>query len=238
MKIAVINGQNHKGSTYHIGRMLAEKLEAEENIKEIFLPKDMPHFCCGCFKCILEDEKLCPHYSCIKPITALIDDADVLIFTTPVYVLHATGSMKALLDHYGYRFIVHRPEERMFSKQAVCISTAAGSGVRSAIKDIKDSLFYWGVAKIYSFGIGVQATSWNDVTIKKKEKIEKKTSKLANMIRNKEGRVRPSIKTKLFFFMMRMVNQNPWNQVDGDYWRLKGWLGSERPWKMKKEKSR
>ena len=24
MKIAMINGQNHKGSTYHIGKMLAE----------------------------------------------------------------------------------------------------------------------------------------------------------------------------------------------------------------------
>ena len=26
MKIAMINGQNHKGSTYHIGKMLADKL--------------------------------------------------------------------------------------------------------------------------------------------------------------------------------------------------------------------
>ena len=27
MRIALIHGQNHKGSTYHIGRMLAEKFE-------------------------------------------------------------------------------------------------------------------------------------------------------------------------------------------------------------------
>lgn len=26
MKVLLINGQNHKGSTYHIGRILAEKL--------------------------------------------------------------------------------------------------------------------------------------------------------------------------------------------------------------------
>ena len=26
MKIAMINGQNHKGSTYHIGKMLADRV--------------------------------------------------------------------------------------------------------------------------------------------------------------------------------------------------------------------
>ena len=29
MKIAMIHGQNHRGSTYHIGAMLAEKLGGE-----------------------------------------------------------------------------------------------------------------------------------------------------------------------------------------------------------------
>lgn len=30
MKIAMINGQNHKGSTYHIGKMLADKLGGKD----------------------------------------------------------------------------------------------------------------------------------------------------------------------------------------------------------------
>ena len=66
MLIALIHGQNHKGSSYHIGRMLAEKLEKEDNIKEVFLPKDMPHFCCGCTNCFMKDESLCPHYNTVK----------------------------------------------------------------------------------------------------------------------------------------------------------------------------
>jgi len=45
MKITIINGQNHKGSTYHIGRMLAEKLSQGDSITEFFLPRDMNHFC-------------------------------------------------------------------------------------------------------------------------------------------------------------------------------------------------
>ena len=38
MNIVIINGQNHKGSTYHIGRMLAERVGG--NITEFFLPRD------------------------------------------------------------------------------------------------------------------------------------------------------------------------------------------------------
>ena len=59
MRIVMINGQNHRGSTYHIGRMLADKLAADEEITEFFLPRDMNHFCVGCYSCI-EDETKCP----------------------------------------------------------------------------------------------------------------------------------------------------------------------------------
>lgn len=64
-----------------------------------------------------------------------------MIFESPVYVYHVTGSMKAFLDHYGYRWMLHRPEESMFHKQAVCISTAAGAGMKSTNKDMADSFF-------------------------------------------------------------------------------------------------
>jgi multimeric flavodoxin WrbA len=231
VKIALINGQDHKGSTYHIGRMLAEKMTDTDNITEVFLPRDMPKFCCGCAKCITENEKLCPHRSYLEPITETMDSADVLIFTTPVYVFHATGSMKAFLDHYAYRWMVHRPEEKMFSKQAVCISTAAGAGMKSACRDIKDSLFFWGVAKIYRYGVAVAAVSWDEVSEKKKIKIEKKLNKLSKAILKRDGNVNTPLKTKLVFYIMRIVYRHPWNPADGDYWQAKGWIGSARPWK-------
>ena len=60
-----------------------------------------------------------------------MDEANVIILASPVYVFHATGAMKAFLDHYGYRWMVHSPEESMFKKQGVCISTAAGAGMKS-----------------------------------------------------------------------------------------------------------
>lgn len=229
MKIIVIHGQSHKGSTYHIAHSLAEKLGGD--ITEIFLPGDFGEFCVGCTACFGESEMKCPHYEKLLPITKAIDDADVLILASPVYVYHATGAMKALLDHYGWRWMVHRPEEKMFTKHAVCISTAAGAGMKSANRDMADSTFWWGVAKTYTYGVAVAEISWERVNEKKKQKIDKKLSALARSISKKQGHVKPSLKTKLFFSIMRQMQKHGWNQADMDYWNGKGWTGKARPWK-------
>lgn len=38
MKITIIHGQNHQGSTYHLAHMIADRTGGE--ITEFFLPKD------------------------------------------------------------------------------------------------------------------------------------------------------------------------------------------------------
>ena len=53
------------------------------------------------------------------------------------------------------------------------ISTAAGKGTKTAIKDITDALFYWGVPYVKSYGIAVQAMNWEMVSAKKKEIIKR-----------------------------------------------------------------
>ena len=229
MKITIIHGQSHKGSTYHIAEMLAEKLNGD--VTEFFLPRDFGAFCIGCTNCFGKSEDMCPHYETLKPITEALDNADVIILASPVYVYHVTGAMKSFLDHYGYRWMVHRPEERMFQKQAACISTAAGGGMKSANKDMADSTFYWGIPKTYRYGAGVAAVSWEGVKPKLKRRIEAKTTALARKIQRNQGRVKPTLKTKCFFYIMRLLQKRDWNPVDADYWREKGWLGRKRPWR-------
>lgn len=229
MKIALINGQNHKGSTYHIGRMLADKLGGE--VKEFFLPKDFGEFCCGCTNCFSKGSEMCPHYEKLRPLTEAVDEADVLILTSPVYVFHCTGSMKAWLDHYGWRWVVHRPEEKMFSKQAVVVSTAAGGGMKLANKDMKDSLSFWGVPKIYSIGMAVNACSWDEVKPKKREKINKKTDRISAKILHTDFKPRVGVKAWFFFTVMHFANRKGWNPADSEYWKAKGWTEKKRPWK-------
>ena len=38
MKTVLIHGQNHKGSSYNIGRMIADKITSDDEIVEFFLP--------------------------------------------------------------------------------------------------------------------------------------------------------------------------------------------------------
>ena len=229
MKTVIIHDQNHNGSTCHIAKQLADKIGGETS--EFFLLRDFGDFCCGCTQCFTKHETKCPHYERLSPITQAIDEADVIILASPVYVYHATGAMKAFLDHYGWRWMVHRPDERMFKKQGVCISTAAGAGTRSTNKDMADSLFFWGVPKIYKYGIGVAAISWDGVPEKKKRRVEKATDSIADKIIKRNGRVKPGIKTKGFFHIMRMIQKNGWNEADMNYWKAKGWTDNNRPWK-------
>ena len=224
MKIALIHGQSHKGTTYHLARLLAKKLGGE--ISEFFLPRDFGEFCVGCCRCFLNSEPQCPH----SPITRAIDEAELVILASPVYVYHATGAMKAFLDHYGWRWLVHRPEEAMFSKQAVCISTAAGAGMRSTNRDMVHSTFFWGVGRTYRFGMGVAAIDWEGVSEKKKQKAERRLSALAQKIKRRQGRVRPGIKTKAMFSVMRLAFRRGGNPADAAYWKAKGWTEHGRPW--------
>lgn len=232
IKITIINGTNHKGSTYHIARSVADKLNGE--IKEFFLPKDFDEFCNGCMPCFKDSEKKCPHYEKLKPITEALEWADVIILASPTYVYHASGQMKALLDHYGYMWMAHRPKGIMFKKQGIVVSTAAGAGMNSTMKDMADSLFYWGVARIYKIGFPIQAVDWNGVKESRKKKIEKQEAKIAKTIMKRNGKVKPTFKLKFMFGIMRMVQKKySWNPADETYWKNEGWLDKKRPWKNK-----
>ena len=229
MKIVLIHGQNHKGSTYHIGKLLVEHFK-NSDIQEFFLPRDLEHFCLGCYKCIENDEE-CPFFNEKRRIMQAIENADLLIFTTPTYCMHASAPMKAFIDLTFTYWMSHRPRECMFSKKAVVISTAAGKGTKSAIKDVSKTLFYWGVPYIKEYGISVQAMSWEQVSKKKKEKINLDIIKLAKSI--KKEKIHIGIKTKFIFNMMRMMQLNDWgsSKIEKEYWRKNGWLDEKRPWK-------
>lgn len=229
MRITLIHGQNHKGSTYHIGKILAEQF-ASGDIQEFFLPKDLEHFCLGCYKCIESDEA-CPFYKEKSRIMQAVEGADLLIFTTPTYCMRASAPMKAFIDLTFTYWMAHKPRECMFSKKAVVISTAAGTGMKSAIKDITNTLFYWGVPYIKEYGIAVQAMSWEQVSQEKKEKINADIAKLAGTIQ--KANVHVGIKTKFMFNIMRMMQIKGWGsgESEKEYWEKNGWLDKRRPWK-------
>lgn len=224
MNILLVNATMKKGSTYHISKILIDFLKGEKEVQEVFLPEGMPDFCTGCGACFMLGEERCPHHKAAGVFLEKLLWADLLIFSNPVYVFHTTGQMKALLDHYGYMWMVHRPNEKMFRKMAVVISTAAGAGMRSANKDIRDSLTFWGVGNVWTYGKAVYAVSWNGVKEGLKKKIRKDMGELAVKIEKKRGKVRPAFKTILLFHMMKLMHKKLNNPIDLKYWMEKGWI--------------
>lgn len=152
MKITVIYGQHHKGNTWNLTRLFLNQFENAQ-ISEFFLPKSAPSYCIGCLKCMYEGEAFCPHAEKVQPIAAALDEADLIVFASPCYVMNMTGQMKALMDHMGYRYMSHRPEPSMFRKQGDCIIHSRRSGCG------KNNESYSG--KLVFLGCGENLSLWN-----------------------------------------------------------------------------
>lgn len=241
MKITVIYGtqKKSKSSTYNIAQQFINQLSEADAVTEFFLPESMPKFCTGCRNCFRDHTK-CPDYLYLKPILESMLGADLLIFTAPVYVSHVPGQVKAFLDHFGYQTMAHHPRNEMFCKQALLISTAAGGGTSFALKDLKDSLTYWGVARIHAYGVNVHSGYWDTVDDKIKTKIKKKAGGISTKIKAMQSNVKPSLRVKSLFYFMRFVfkiiggtpklGKMGFTIEDEQYWHTRGWLGKARPW--------
>lgn len=236
MNICIIHGSPRKGNTYKATEIFKEQMKKHGDVDfvEFFLPKDMPHFCCGCYTCFDKSEDKCPHAQYTLPITNAIREADGIILTSPVYVLAESGEIKAFLDHYGYMYMPHRPMEEMFSKVAMVISTTAGAGTSHAIKTISRSLNYWGVKRLYKCGLTIFAKNWDEMKIEKKQKFERILSQKANKFYKtveKRKQLHSRLFTKFMFFIMKkMMSGYKDGHTDKTYWIKKGWIsGQGRP---------
>ena len=230
MKIAIIHGQSHEGSTCMAARELANKVGGE--IREFFLPQDFNKPCLGCYTCFKTERSNCPHYKELEPLVTAILDADLLILASPVYVYHATGPMMSFLDHFGTWWMVHRPVPEMSEKQAVAIATAAGGGMKSTARDMADSLEMWGIHKVYRLGLGVQAVSKETIPDKILQKIHRKTDRLACRIRENAGKRGCNRRAKKWVYRMRFAHRHfPPTEPDYGYWESQNWHGKSRPWR-------
>ena len=238
MKITVVNGTEKHGITYKLKEVFLEPFKDKAEITEFYLPKDGPGYCVGCITCFGKGEKLCKDAACIQKIEKALLEADLLVFTSPSYVMHPTGAMKALLDHFGYRWMPHRPAKEMFGKRAVIITQALGAGEGSTAKDIKDSLSWWGISyiKICKFKL-MGDVVWDRLSEKKRRSMTNGIARMAKKFAaiDYSKKAGTNLITKVKFYMVRSMQtglgkENP-EYTDFKYWKANGWLGSVRPWK-------
>ncbi|MHC1694530.1 MAG: flavodoxin family protein [Eubacteriales bacterium] len=233
MKITVIYAtpRKTKSSTYNLAQRFINQLSGEDAVTEFFLPKDMPDFCVSCWNCFT-DHTRCPHYNKLQPIISSMLEADLLVFTAPVYVFHLPAQLKALLDHCAYQWMSHQPRKEMFGKRALLISTASGAGTSSTLRDINDSMTFWGISKVYRFGRNIMTSDWDIVSEKRRQKLLSDADKLADRIKSGKLKTKTSLKVKTLFYVMRFMQKvYKFNPADVNYWEKQDWLGKKRPWK-------
>ena len=238
MKIIVINGTEKHGVTYRLKEIFLEQFKETAEITEFYLPKDCPVFCTGCVNCILKSEHTCKDAAYIQKIAVSLLESDLIVMTSPAYVMHTTGAMKVLLDHFAYLWMPHRPAPEMFAKRAVIITQCLGAGARSAAKDIRHSLSWWGISEIkVCAGKLMGDIVWDKLAEKKRSELTKKMKRLSGKLShiNYEKPSRTNIITKMKFLFCRLIqkslHKNDPEYLDGKYWFEQGWLEKARPWK-------
>ncbi|WP_195267757.1 NAD(P)H-dependent oxidoreductase [Eubacterium sp. 1001713B170207_170306_E7] len=239
MNITVINGTEKHGVTYRLKELFLAPFQQRAEITEYYLPRDCPHFCNGCTNCCLKGEQTCKDAEAVHAIEKALLKADLIVMTSPAYVFHTTGAMKAFLDHFAYRWMPHRPASEMFGKRAVILTQCLGAGAKSAAKDIKHSLSWWGISKISVFtGALMGDIVWDRLTEKKRaeftQKINRLSEKFVHINYAKPARTKLATKLKFYFcrMMQKSLHQNDPEYLDGKYWAAQGWLEGARPWKI------
>lgn len=241
MKIAVVNGTAKRGVTYRLKELFLQPFRGKAEILEFYLPADLPAFCCGCMRCFLEGEEACKDFGTVAKIRGALDEADLLVFTSPAYAMHTTGAMKAFLDHMAVNFIAHRPLPSMFSKRAVIITQCLGAGARAAAKDVKDSLSWWGISRIGIYrGALYGDVVWENLSVKRRSKLERGVRRLARRFSafDYSRPARTNLGVKFRFFACRLVQKSVYRKGiasrDAEYWNERGWLKKERPYRIKR----
>lgn len=235
MKVTIINGNSRHGSTWNCMKLFIQELSKHETVEitEFTLPKDMPHFCNGCFSCFYNGENTCPHSLYVNPIVTSLIEADLILITSPVYAMDVSGQLKALLDHLCFMWLSHRPNPKMFNKIGLSITTTAGAGLGHTTKTIKNSFKFWGIKKVFSFKNPVSAIKWSDVPPQKQAIIQNEMAKLARKIvkaaKNIDSLPKPIFRSFMFLLMKGMMKKNTWNPNDRKHWENQGWLSGGKP---------
>ncbi|MCL2225605.1 MAG: NAD(P)H-dependent oxidoreductase [Defluviitaleaceae bacterium] len=232
MKICVIHGSNRKGNTDATVEIIKEQLNLYEEIEysDIYLPKDLPCFCAGCFACF-EGEyagQNCPNKQYTHPILKTLLSSDGIIVACPCYALAETGQIKVFFDHFACTFINHRPNEEMFDKIGLVVSTGAGAGTGRVVSTISRNLLFWGVKRIIKFRINMFAANWDEMPVQKRDKVKKllrrKASRFYRLTKDRRE-IRKSISVQALRRIFKgLVNSYEDTQPDKIFWKSKGWI--------------
>jgi len=230
--LAIITSGRKKGNTSMIASFLLDrikKLAIDEKkqlqVEKLFLSDYELKHCLGCRTCMDRGEEKCPLKDDLKEIKAKIDEAEAIIFGSPVYVGNVSSMMKALIDRLAY--ICHRQE--FYRKVAFVYSTSGGSTNKQTNRTIAGALLSWGFNLLGTAGFIIKHHESEE---KIEELYTKKLDKIAEKVyRNviNERYLTPSTLSLAMFKLQQRERADPEkaHPLDYKYWKENGWKKTE-----------
>jgi multimeric flavodoxin WrbA len=244
MKIlTIISSGRKQGNTSKIASMLLRRVEEQAKqegkiiqLEKLFLADYELKHCLGCRTCMDRGEEKCPLKDDLTEIKAKIDEADAVIFGSPVYVGNVSSMMKALIDRLAY--ICHRQE--FYKKAAFVYSTSGGSTNKHTNRTIAGSLLSWGFNLKGTAGFIIKH---HDSEIEIEEKYAKNLDKIAKKVYRSvidKQYLKPTALSLAMFKLQQRERADPEkaHPLDYKYWNENGWKKSEANYYIKHQSSK
>ena len=127
--IVVLHGSPHKNShTEKLTAAFLTQFESPISIRHVDLFQAHIKPCIDCKYCHIHNG--CPLYDSFESITGKLDEADIIVLSTPVYYLGFPAPVKAFIDRTQQLFvrrILFKREKIAYNKSGVLICTCGGN---------------------------------------------------------------------------------------------------------------
>jgi multimeric flavodoxin WrbA len=206
----MIYGNSLQGVSYHYGEMLLSKFP-KGTIVERFDANDLPSFCLSCKNCILKGENRCVEAKKTQTVFASMLSSDLIVFSYPVYALNVPASVKSLLDHLCYAWMVHRPNEDMFKKKIIILTNSVGMAFQQklAIKSVRIAMNWMGASYVRAFPVGMMGdVIWGSIKDDSVKKLDESASRAFGWYERNKDKERMKAGTKFKFFVCKKMHQS------------------------------
>jgi multimeric flavodoxin WrbA len=228
MNVVAVMGSPHKGNTLALTQRFETELKrlGDVDFEYIHLRKADLRPCQGCFQCFIQGESNCPLRDDHDAIARHLEEADGVVFVSPVYSMHVSYLFKRFVDRFAYTF--HRP--RYFGKYAVVLAATGGIGLEDTLKYMKGVASGWGLEVTDALEyIAPPRNTPMKAMLQKKDRTRPAAEKFYRAMKEKKPR-KLKFEDHFHYKAMREVyaRLETMSPADYTYWKEKGWLKRDR----------
>ncbi len=226
MKVLVIMGSPRRGNTYRACEEFRELMQkrSQADFEYVWLKDVDMRPCRGCFVCFPHGEGKCPNRDDdVAKIVRRMEEADGVVFASPVYSFNVSGLLKTFIDRISY--MGHRP--RLVGKKTFLIATSGGYGMKFPLKYLEKIVGQgWGMDVVGKVGLVTpNGDAPRHIIDKNFSKLRKAASRYSQMLSTSKAK-RPSLMSMIIFHatrgaMSQLADVSP---ADFRYWTERGWL--------------